>query len=425
MDTFLYSPTKSVRESCQQWMDGVRTSTKSSVSIDKKALDNFAVEITNSILANKSLQVSEWDADGWHYTGKNYREGSTDEFDVLMRMERIALYVLAMDAINFCFWPTTKKNVENALEYEHLAIALRKVAELDDRNDSDEQINTVNKIIQASSTYALSPKNLLTLTTAQFKDMILIHLPPSDDTSYFEIPDVGVRCNLLNELGQGLLDKHDGSAMQMIAKAKNCADTLVAILLESFPGFRDFVNTNSTSDESSWEVSRSSPTTIYFYKRAQIAVADIWAALGRNRVFSSSTNSSSLLKCCQFLDMQSITTFPDYRVPQILRHVNVMKYDYDLATKVDNKEELPKGSHDEISIRAATVVAVDYLVSTVKERIDRIAANSVGEEPINDLHRLSCDVSAVTLDWYLWQQGEKLDRQNLLEPHHRVRTTFY
>ena len=425
MDAFLLSPTTSVRESCRQWMDGGRSLTKSSVSIDKEALDHFAMEITSSILANKSLQVSEWDADGWHYTGEKYKEGSADEFDALMRMERVALYVLAMDAINFCFWPTSKKDIDNSLEYEHLATALRKVAELDDSNDSIEKSNTENNIIRASSTYTLSPENLSTLTTTQLNDMLSIYLPSSNEASYFEIPDVGVRCDLLNELGHGLLDKHEGSAMQMIAKANNSADALVSILLESFPGFRDFVNIDGTSDDSTWDVSRQSPTTIHFYKRAQIAVADIWAALGRNRMFSSSANSSRLLKCCQFTDMQSITTFPDYRVPQILRHVNVMKYDDDLATKVDRKEELQKGSHDEISIRAGTVVAVDYLVSRVKEKIDRIAANSIGEESKNDLHRLSNDVSAVTLDWYLWQQGEKLDRQNLLEPHHRVRTTFY
>jgi hypothetical protein len=174
------------------------------------------------------------------------------------------------------------------------------------------------------------------------------------------------------------------------------------------------------------QAAKQSCSSIHFYKRAQIAVADIWAALGRNPSTDvTSKTSSELLRCCQFTDMATITTFPDYRVPQILRHVHVMNYKDDLAQKVDNQVELEKGCSDEISIRAGTVVAVDNLAVKVKEQLGTIALNSVGKEAEGNLQTLADDVSAVTLDWYLWQQGEKLDRQNLLQPHHRVRTTFY
>ena len=424
-----FSPTAFVRKSCRNWMDVVqydnttRTAKKCSVSINNDALDHFAMKITDSIIANKSLQVSEWDADGWHYTGKNYKVGSTDEFDILMRMERIALYVLTMDAINFCFWPTTKEDVKNCLEYEHLAIALRKAAELDDNNNEVETHGN-NTPIRASSTYALSPENLSILTPKQLQCMLTPYLP-SDETMHFEIPDISIRCELLNELGLGILEKHNGSALHMIEKAHRSADALVNIILESFPGFRDFVSIDAESESSKWKTVKQQSSTVHFYKRAQIAVADIWAALGRNVSLAKSNDDSQPLRCCEFNDMPSITTFPDYRVPQILRHVGVMKYEDDLAQKVDGLNELEKGCHDEVSIRAGTVVAVDDLVLRVKEKLAIIACNAVGDVSKKDLQTLAHDVSAVTLDWYLWQQGEKLDRQNLLEPHHRVRTTFY
>jgi hypothetical protein len=191
--------------------------------------------------------------------------------------------------------------------------------------------------------------------------------------------------------------------------------------MNSFPGFRDFVNDDGSSEPSTWIAAKECSTAIHFYKRAQIAVADIWAALGRNQ--SSNTGVSELLTCCQFNDMGSITTFPDYRVPQILRHVSVMRYSDDLTQQVDNMVELNRGCHDEISIRAATVVAVDNLVLKVKEKLMSIDANDPEEK--SNLQVLANDVSSVTLDWYLWQQGEQLDRQGLLKPHHRVRTTFY
>ena len=108
---------------------------------------------------------------------------------------------------------------------------------------------------------------------------------------------------------------------------------------------------------------------------------------------------------------------------KILRHVNVMQYEAALASAIDGKAELSKGGVDEISVRAATVVAVEEIVVKVKEQI--AAAEEDSKASQHRLQRLVNDVSAVTIDWYLWQKGEKLDRQGLLEPHHRVLTTFY
>jgi hypothetical protein len=47
---------------------------------------------------------------------------------------------------------------------------------------------------------------------------------------------------LLNKLSNGLLDRHDGSALCMISKANGSADALVGIILNMFPGFHDYVN---------------------------------------------------------------------------------------------------------------------------------------------------------------------------------------
>eukprot|EP00578_Thalassiosira_sp_NH16_P005666 CAMPEP_0181139038 /NCGR_PEP_ID=MMETSP1071-20121207/34574_1 /TAXON_ID=35127 /ORGANISM="Thalassiosira sp., Strain NH16" /LENGTH=483 /DNA_ID=CAMNT_0023225929 /DNA_START=109 /DNA_END=1560 /DNA_ORIENTATION=+ len=460
-----FSPTSAVRNSSRRWMEGPRADgRKTAVSINHHALDKFAAEITESILANRSLEVTEWDADGWHYTGTNYRKGDTDdEYYELMRMERVALYILTLDAINFCFWPLssatetsdTTMRAKNGLEYEHLAIALRKAAEADDEETVQAgergRVDDETVIIHSASAYALSPSNLSNLTPTTLHSMLQPHFPPSsllhddkDDSDQediliqYELPNLEVRCKLLNEIGRSLLQKHDGSALSMIAKANKSADALARIILDSFPGFRDFVDTNGwdgapTSPSCEWESSKSSPSVIHFYKRAQIAIADIWAALGRgqhrSRPSSSerSTTNHAYHQICQFNDMDKVTTFPDYRVPQILRHVDVLQYNPSLAHFVDDQSELEKGGVDEVSIRAGTVVAVEELVRRVKESIISRAVASGGdseEQSQSDRQKLIDDVSAVTVDWYLWQRGEKLDRLNLLGPHHRVRTTF-
>ncbi|KAL9191540.1 hypothetical protein ACHAXT_001246 [Thalassiosira profunda] len=426
-----FSPTAAVRASCRLWIDGG----KSTASINEAALEKFAAEVTQSILSsNQSLEVTEWDADGWHYTGANYMNGGfDDESHELMRMERVALFILALDAINFCFWPLSatgdgKGDGKNCLEYEHLAIALRKIAEADDATKSADDEDTKSGIFRAATSYGLSPDNLSALMPAKLQSMVQQHLPPSTANEPYELPNIEVRCQLLNELGRGLLEQHDGSALQMIAKAERSADKLTGIILDTFPGFRDYVDTDGWSNGSSspacdWETAKtSSPSVIHFYKRAQIAVADIWAALGR-QASSSAENASDRTHMCNFVDTHLITTFPDYRVPQILRHVNVMQYEPALATSIDGKVELSKGGIDEVAIRAATVVAVEEIVVKVKEEIAAAEENSEASQ--HRLQKLAEDVSAVTIDWYLWQKGENLDRQGLLEPHHRVRTTFY
>eukprot|EP00986_Skeletonema_menzelii_P007249 scaffold2848_cov150-Skeletonema_menzelii.AAC.1 len=415
----VFSPTSSVRASC---LELIRQSC--SVAINISALEKFSNEIAQSIHSNQSLQVAEWDTDGWHYTGKTYqrRKYQNDELYELMRMERVGLYILSMDAINFCFWPSSSCSAKNGLEYEHLAIALRKVAEMDDASDNRQEYTgsgDSNTFVQAESSYVLSPFNLAALTSKKLQSLLQPHFPPSSESIVYELPGIDVRCRLLNELGKGLLDHHNGSALNMISKANQSADSLVKIILDTFPGFRDYVDKESWTNKNNscdWNAAKSSTSVIHFYKRAQIAVADVWAALGR-----CSTSSQK----CHFTDMKLITTFPDYRVPQILRQVGALQYTPALAAKVDNQEELDEGGVDEVSIRAGTVVAVEEMVELVKKRLTDIAESDSSEESKENLYKLLEDVSAVTIDWYLWQRGEKQDRLNLLGPHHRVRTTYY
>lgn len=65
------------------------------------------------------------------------------------------------------------------------------------------------------------------------------------------------------------------------------------------------------------------------------------------------------------------------------------------------------------------------MVELVKKHLMDIAELDASEQSKKNMHKLKEDISAVTIDWYLWQRGEKEDRKGLLDPHHRVRTTFY
>jgi len=356
------------------------------------------------------------------------------------RVERVVLYVLALDAVNFCFWPVAEDDIadaaeaggssgsnkrrekgKNLLEYEHLAIALRRMAERDDGEVGSDGGDDCDGTCRADATYAFSPTNLASLTVESFLSDVRQYLPddPKEGTEggqacrdCYCTPNAAERVRLLNELGHGLLAHHVGSATALLRKCcstdnngngnndgRPSAVKLVQLLTSTFPGFRD-------------EAIDFRGRQISFYKRAQIAVGDLWAAFGRGR--RPDTVGGRLT---DFVDIHELTTFADYRVPQLLRHVGVLRYAEDLAAKVDEMEELAAGCADELFIRAATVVAVDRLVDEVRRIL--------GQGQVKPGKGDQDEVNAVLLDWHLWQIGEKLDREGTLQPHHRVRTIFY
>ena len=354
-----------VRSSCRQWMTSDEHKQRS-VTLHSSNIPALA----SQILSNDT-EIA-WDDEQWHYTGSNYTGGS-----IAQRKERVALFLLALDAINFCFWPTTDEDVDsketNSLEYEHLTVALKRLAEQDDNDSADNKEEDGISITRSSPNFAFSPQQLQSMTSDRMKRLLEPHLDGH------KLPNIQQRCQLWNEVGTVLLNNFQGSASYLLDQAHGSAPQLVDLVYHHFPGFRD-------------TVTLSPEHTIYFLKRAQILVGDLNAALELN------------LK-----DLDQLTTFADYRVPQLLRHVGVLEYSTELATRVDSYQELEQNSEHELSIRAGTVVAVEELVEYL---------NSYSKSN-------SKKYTAVSIDWYLWQVGEKLHQQGQLQPFHRVRTHFY
>ena len=105
----------------------------------------------------------------------------------------------------------------------------------------------------------------------------------------------------------------------------------------------------------------------------------------------------------EFHDLDKLTAFADYKVPQILRDMGVLVYDDDLAGIVDSRTRIAPGSRMEVEIRAGTIIACDQLVSALHER---------GKE-----------ITAAELDWQLWSLSQSLGVQS--RPYHLTETIFY
>jgi putative queuosine salvage protein len=120
-------------------------------------------------------------------------------------------------------------------------------------------------------------------------------------------------------------------------------------------------------------------------KRAQIVPADLHGA-----------------GVAAFPDLAGLTCFPDYKLPQVLRHFGALEYSAGLAARVDDWRELRPGEPAEVEIRAATVVAVERLREALADR--------------------GRDLMAIEVDWILWDVGQGLYP---VRPYHRTRTIFY
>ncbi|MFH2063344.1 MAG: queuosine salvage family protein [bacterium] len=163
---------------------------------------------------------------------------------------------------------------------------------------------------------------------------------------------------------------------QIVAAGRGEALTLLDEIVETLESFRD---------EASYKGKR-----IHFAKRAQVLVSDLHSLFG-GEGYGRLANIDKLTACA------------DYKLPQILRKLGVMRYAEPLAEKIDSQVEIVSGSAEEVEIRACTVHAVERIRARVVERLPGISSSE-----IND--RL----------WLFTQEKFPDDR-----PYHRTRTTAY
>ncbi len=184
------------------------------------------------------------------------------------------------------------------------------------------------------------------------------------------------RAEILRGVGAGLVARHGGSFSGLLAKAGGSAVALARLLVSEFPSFND--------------VCRTDGGELLFYKRAQLAAAMICQR------FQGKGPGA-------FRDTDRLTVFADYKLPQALRRLGVIRYRPGLAAAVDSRTLIPPCSREEVEIRASTIGACDMIQREYAARGRR--------------------VDSVTLDAFLWLLAhEKAEGE---EPYHLTETIFY
>ncbi|MGH7177423.1 MAG: queuosine salvage family protein [Tepidisphaeraceae bacterium] len=211
----------------------------------------------------------------------------------------------------------------------------------------------------------------------------LSEIPPARCSQIFQQPrDAGVVDELMrlfarawNDLGRFVQLQCMGDFTRLVAAAQQSCAGLVDIL-SRIEFFRDVQNYNGLD--------------VPFYKRAQLTAADLSLAIPGHPLGT-------------FHDLNQLTIFADNLVPHVLRVDGVLKYADALAAKIDNNELVPRGSMEEIEIRAAAVHASELIVA--------------------ELHQRGRPVSAMQLDYLLWNCGQQPAYKS--RPRHRTRTVYY
>ena len=324
---------------------GVLTSTREvvlrarSVQIDEAGIAHLASQLTPGA---QLVEIPAWPE---HY---HFFDGS----------ERTVNWMLLLDALNFCFWgekdqPRWQISYQGELlnGYWAEAASLRRAVEEERPLWEARYLSNIDQ-----------------------QELATIFRGPTPDAP--GIPLFKERLRAAREVGQVLLARFEGHFSHLVEQAGQSGVQLARLLATHFVSFRDVASYQNQE--------------VLFLKRAQICVADLYSA------FNGQSWGT-------FTDLEHLTIFADYKLPQVLRHFGVLLYAPALADAVDQQHLLAPGSAEEIEIRAATIWASELLRRELTSRVER-------------------PLTAMEVDQLLWHLGQGADH---MQPYHRVRTIYY
>jgi hypothetical protein len=275
----------------------------------------------------------------YHYSGKD---------------EEMVAYFLVLDSINFCFWPWAGKRrweihygSGRLSGYYALAASLKRAVE------------SGVPLTQAAFLAEVDENKLRRILGGEG-----------------ELKLMAERAQILREVGETLLQDYDGKAIHLVESAGQSATGLTRLAAGKLQSFRD--------------MARYQDRLVFFYKRAQILAADLHGAFNGKG-------------WGRFSDMDQLTAFADYKLPQVLRHLGVLCYEAELGDRVDRMDHVEAGSPEAVEIRANTLWAVELIRQ--------------------ELAGMGKNLRAYEIDWILWSLGQRDEFR--AKPYHRTVTIFY
>ncbi|EDW01080.1 queuosine salvage protein [Drosophila grimshawi] len=275
-----------------------------------------------------------------------------------------ANWIFIVDTLNFCFWtPTnyTKYKVNGYTGYFALCAA-------------------INRAIADG----------LDMTNPEFYSKLdldtLSHIFRADDAAT-KMPLLEQRLECLHQVGERLLAKWNGQFENVVKAAKHSAVELLQLVVAEFPCYRD---------EAEFAGER-----VAIWKRVQILVGDLWSCYRGEGLG-------------HFSDIEKVTMFADYRVPQVLVHFGSLEYSSELMELLKQDTILQNGDAREVEIRGASI----YIIEQVKDRVLEILKQ---KHPDVDAR----NVNSILIDQYLWDYRREHATELEYIPFHKVLSIYY
>lgn len=303
------------------------------------------VRINSEALISFANGIKKEDLGGSEFNEDTTLQDATEE-------QRIA-YAFIYDAVNFSYWGKPKWALTADGRYFGGSASMMRAL----KRAVDEGFDVLN------------PSYLENIPETDLQNILRANV---------EIPLFSERLRLLRELGKGVTRDFDGSFSSVVERAGYDATMLVKLLVDSFPEVFD--------DYAVYKGKR-----VNFYKRAQLVPAHIWD-LGRLGLISG-----------EITNLDGLTAFADYKVPQLMRRLGILEYADSLARVIDAQKLIEPGSEQEVEIRAAAIWANELATQEVRKRIP--------------------SATAAQVDGVLWFKGQ--DKSVADKPYHRTRTIWY
>lgn len=225
-----------------------------------------------------------------------------------MDIEKIINFMLIFDSIDYCFWGQPKWTIET----------------IDGKKDG------YDALLYALLNYV---KNLgkIDFTSVSFEEFSNIL------KGNVEIPFLRERYNTVISICNVVNKRMNGNFYSYI-KDINVDTELFDIIINNFADF---------CDEREYDGNK-----VYFYKLAQLLTSDILHI--KELISGTKVDYSHLVGCA------------DYKIPQTLRALGILKYNDELSNIVDNKVLIDKNSKYEVEIRANMIAVINYINSKLE-----------------------------------------------------------
>ena len=225
-----------------------------------------------------------------------------------MGIDKTINFMLIFDSIDYCFWGQPKWIIET----------------IEGKKDGSDAL------LYALLNYV---KNLdeIDFTNVSFDEFSNIL------KGNVEIPFLRERYNTVISICNVVNKRMNGNFYSYI-KDINVDTELFDIIINNFADF---------CDEREYDGNK-----VYFYKLAQLLTSDILHI--KELISGTKVDYSHLVGCA------------DYKIPQTLRALGILKYNDELSNIIDNKVLIDKNSKYEVEIRANMIAVINYINSKLE-----------------------------------------------------------